>query len=313
MEVLCALGAAAATAIGVAVALPGGRGVAVASPGRAARSARHVVGRLLRRLGTLPAVAALMGLPAWAALVAELREAAGEHGLEADDPEVAGALVLAAAAVVAAGGVLFASVAAALVVAVALPVVVAVRHSSRVAASRREVAASMPGVFRTLSVAMGSGQTLAQAVEYVGTHERGPASRAFGRMSLRLRCGVSTERAVELLAEELDSPGASLLASALVISHRTGCPLRDLLMRSARLVERQGEFERLLSVKTAQVRLSVKVVCLLPVLLVGVLALVSPDFQEGLLTPVGLGCVAAALALDGVALLIIRRIVSGVL
>ena len=115
------------------------------------------------------------------------------------------------------------------------------------------------------------------------------------------------------LARELDVPGAKLLATALVISHRTGSPLRDLLMRSAVLAERQGEFERMLIVKTAQVRLSVRIVCLLPVVMIAILALISPDFQAGLLTPVGMGCVALASLLDGTALLLIRRLMSGVL
>ena len=170
----------------------------------------------------------------------------------------------------------------------------------------------MPGVYRTLSVALASGQTLAQAVSYVGAHERGPVADAFTRMSLRLRCGSSTEDAVVLLARELDVPGAELLATALVISHRTGSPLRGLLMRSAALAERQGEFERLLGVKTAQVRLSVRIVSLLPAAMLALLALVSPDFQAGLLTPTGLACVALAAALDTTALLIIRRLMSGV-
>ena len=54
-------------------------------------------------------------------------------------------------------------------------------------------------------------------------------------------------------------------------------------------------------------------VCLLPVVMICVLALISPDFQEGLLTPVGMGSVALAVALDGVALLLIRRLMRGVL
>lgn len=172
---------------------------------------------------------------------------------------------------------------------------------------------AMPGIYRTLSVALGSGQTLSQAVAYVSAHERGPAAGIFARMSLRLRCGVSTEDAVGQLAEELEVSGADLLADALVISHRTGSPLRDLLMRSARLAERQGEFERLLAVKTAQVRLSVKIVCLLPVVMVGALAVISPDFQSGLLTPVGMGCVLLAAGLDSLALVLIRRLVRAVI
>ena len=159
---------------------------------------------------------------------------------------------------------------------------------------------------------MGSGQTLAQAVEYVGTHERGPAAEPFGRLSLRLRCGLGTEEALGLLAAELEAPGVELLATALVVSHRTGSPLRELLTRSARLVERQGEFQRLLAVKTAQVRLSVRIVCALPLALVLLLALISPDFQRGLLTPAGLASVLVALAMDAAALLIIRKLMRGV-
>ena len=136
-----------------------------------------------------------------------------------------------------------------------------------------------------------------------------PFITIFARMSLRLRCGVSTEDAVSELARELEVSGAELLAAALVISHRTGSPLRELLMRSARLAERQGEFERLLAVKTAQVRLSVRIVCTLPAAMVAILAIISPDFQSGLLTPVGMGCLVLAAALDALALVLIRRLV----
>ena len=115
------------------------------------------------------------------------------------------------------------------------------------------------------------------------------------------------------MAGELDAPGVGLLVCALTISQRTGSPLRGLFQRSAQLVERQQEFERTLSVRTAQVRLSVRVVCLLPLLMVGLLSLISVDFQRGLSTTAGTLCVVVALGLDAVALLIIRRLMRGVL
>lgn len=89
--------------------------------------------------------------------------------------------------------------------------------------------------------------------------------------------------------------------------------MRGLFLRSARLVERQGEFERLLSVKTAQARLSVRIVCALPVAMVVLLSLISPDFQSGLATPVGIASVFIALSLDGIALVIVRSLLRGVL
>jgi pilus assembly protein CpaF len=83
--------------------------------------------------------------------------------------------------------------------------------------------------------------------------------------------------------------------------------------KSVDLVERQGEFERELEVKTAQVRLSARIVCSLPFLMVALLAVISPDFQRGLLSPVGLGSVAVAAALDSFAVLVIRRLMRAVL
>ena len=149
-------------------------------------------------------------------------------------------------------------------------------------------------------------------MEYLAAHERGPAAHAFANASLRLRCGSSAEEALGGLARDLDAPGVGLLTTALLISQRTGSPLRSLFDRAAALVERQGELERLLSVKTAQVRLSVRVVSALPPIMVGTLSLISPDFQRGVMTPVGLGCILVAAVLDAVAVVSIRALMRGI-
>ena len=267
----------------------------------------------LRRMGGWRVVSTLGDLRPVRSLADGLAHRLGRLGLELDAPSTTPALLLAMLLLSLLGGVLFATPLAALVVALGLVGLMLAGESSLRRRERQELLASMPGVYRTLSVALGSGQTLSQAVAYVGAHEHGEVARVFARMSLRLRCGASTEEAVDLLARELAAPGAELLATALVISHRTGSPLRDLLLRSAALAERQQEFERTLGVKTAQVRLSVRIVCLLPVVMMGLLALLSPDFQAGLLTPAGMGCVMVAALLDAVALLVIRRLMKGVI
>lgn len=281
-------------------------------------------GRRLPLLGSR-ARAALRWVSGWRVIgmlldvrcVRELSESLSERlsdgGVSLDRRSSAAALVVGALVASLLGGAFFGSPIAVLAVAAGLVGAMLARDSSVRQRERREALGAMPGIYRTLSVALGSGQTLSQAVAYVGAHEHGKVARVFARMSLRLRCGASTEEAVDLLARELSVPGAGLLATALVISHRTGSPLRDLLLRSAALAERQEEFERTLGVKTAQVRLSVRIVCLLPVVMMGLLALMSPDFQVGLATPVGIGCVTVASVLDAIALVVIRRLMRGVL
>lgn len=312
MEVVCALGAGALTGIAVLVATEGSEPAGVLSAGRVLRGAFLAI-RLLERAGRGRVAGALLARRDVRVLARGVARAAAARGVELGEGAAVAALGAAALLASLVSALAMGSPVAGVAMACGLVGAALLRERAGRRRLREEVLSSMPGIYRTLSVALGSGQTLSQAVSYVSTHERGPAAEVFGRMSLRLRCGTGTEEAVGLLARELDAPGTELLATALVISHRTGSPLRDLLMRSAALAERQGEFERLLGVKTAQVRLSVKIVCLLPAVMIAVLALISPDFQAGLLTPVGLGCVALAALLDGAALLLIRRMVQGVL
>ena len=179
--------------------------------------------------------------------------------------------------------------------------------------SALEIAHMMPSIFRTIAVALGSGLTLSQSIEYVSKHTEGVVSESFCIADMQIKCGFPIEEAIEDLAERLDAPGVNLLASALVISHRTGSPLKNLLQKTAELVELQEKNQRLMATKTAQVRLSARIVCLLPVVLLIILSLVSPDFQKGLFTPSGVICIVIAMVMDCIALLIIRSIMRGVM
>ncbi|ERL12828.1 type II secretion system protein F [Coriobacteriaceae bacterium BV3Ac1] len=176
-----------------------------------------------------------------------------------------------------------------------------------------QLAKEMPDALRALALALSSGETLSQAIDYVGSHGQGPTAEAFSRVAMRLRCGDSVQEALCLLEDELVVPRMGLVITALLVSQRTGSPLRSLLQTSAELAEKQGELERLLAVKTAQVRLSVRIVCLLPLTMVALLSLLSPDFQVGLSTPAGAGSVIVALLMDGLALFIVRRLMKGVI
>lgn len=312
MEVLLGLGCAACGWAAGFVLSAGSRRQGAGAALRRNRALERV--RLgLGRLASLRLVAALLARPAWAHLAELVCGRVGELGLSPSTGEAGAAMVLAIALATVLAGLASRSPLGGIVVCGLCVIGVHVLEASRQRRRARRLAEEMPGVFRTLSIALGSGQTLSQAIDYVGSHERGLAAEGFARTALRLRCGIAPEDALERMADELDAPGIGLLVTALLISQRTGCPLRDLFQRSAKLVERQGEFERSLSVKTAQVRLSVRIVCVMPVVMIALLSLMSPDFQAGLATPAGAGSVVLALAMDATALLVIRRLMKGVL
>lgn len=274
------------------------------------------VGRRLERacsgLSGLRVIGLLMRLGAWADVATEVSALAAARGMALSGEEAIAAACLASLAAALLGVVLSRSLLGAAVVLVGVAVIVPLWSQARERATRAELAREMPDVFRSLAGALGAGQTLAQAIEYVALHERGPAASHFMRASLRLRCGFSAAVALDELAHELKAPGVELLASALLISQRTGSPLRELFASAATLVERGMEAERSLRVKTAQARLSIRIVVAMPMAMVALLTFISPDFQAGLSSPVGIGSVLAAACLDVTALLIIRRLMSGV-
>lgn len=316
MEAVMLLGIAACVAACERLLMPASSQPRVPLPlvlERARLSAQRFALLWLGRLSQTAVVEYLMARACWARTARRLAELPQVAQLRVS-PHVCCAGVLAAqvAAAVLVGVLMGSAVCVPVVLCVALAAVPAV-DARALDLERKKTMAQMPQVFRTLSVAMGSGQTLTQAVEYVGAHSTGQVSECFSRLGLRLKCGQTTEEALGCLHNELDAPGIGLLSTALVVAHRTGSPLRHLFQKSALLVERQSDYERMLAVKTAQARLSVRIVCLLPALLVVCLTFISPDFQRGLLTPSGFGCVAVAALLDLLAVAIVRHLIKGVL
>ncbi len=263
-------------------------------------------------LGSAPILEPLVQSAPWIACEDALREAAAKVDLYLGRRSAAGAIVLAtlAASLVASwlcGTLLMVPIA--LLGSLALvPFVAKALDRAR----KDSIAAAMPDLLRSLASSLGAGKTLTQAIGYVGSHAKGDAGRAFVRASLAVQCGMSVFEALGELERTLDAPGVSLLTCALTVSQRTGAPLDDLLRRSAALVEEQQSLKAELATKTAQVRLSAHLVMILPAALVAFLAMLTPDYRQGLSTLLGLACLLIAVALDVIALFAMRRIMAEV-
>ncbi len=311
MEGLYVVACGASMAAVAAVATGGG--ASRHAQGWSVRAAGRVVNAWCAWVGSARLLTLLQGIPSWRAASEGLARRSRRWGGYLARGEAGALLLTGLVCLWVLAGLLSRSVLGCCVGVVLTCIGIPLWHSSRQRARERALIDEMPEVFRTLAMALGAGETLMQAIEYVGMHERGYAGEAFVQAALRLRCGASAEEAMDALGRELDAPGVGMLTTALVIAQRTGSPLRGLFQSSAQIVERQGEFERLLAVKTAQVRLSVRIVCLLPLLLVCLLSLISVDYQQGLSTLPGMVCVLVASVMDGLALLIIRRLMRGVL
>lgn len=237
-------------------------------------------------------------------------EGSGWRGIELAREELAGSLAIAVLLFGVAGG------AAALspwgcAVGVAAPwFALAMRATHRARTERQRIEAAMPEAFAALAIALGSGHSLAQGMRFVGAHAQEPVKSEFLRVSCAIDCGVPAASALDDLLERLPAPGLGLVSLALKVSQRTGAPLGGLLSDAADMVGERIELARCLDVKTSQARMSARLVALMPIAMVAGLAVLSADFRTGLAMPVGAGSVMAALALNGAAWIIIRRMME---
>ncbi|MBE6468672.1 MAG: type II secretion protein F [Coriobacteriaceae bacterium] len=192
----------------------------------------------------------------------------------------------------------------------AVPIVLAAGARSVGNRRARELEEAMPGSFKALAIALGSGCSLAQAMRFVGTHAREPVKTEFMRVGLSIDCGVPASEALDSLLERLRAPGLDMVALALKVSRRTGAPLGDLLVQASDLVGLRMQLKRQLDVKTAQARMSARMVAGMPVALIGALSLLSADFRTGIMRPAGAASIAVALALNAIAWMLISRIMK---
>lgn len=177
---------------------------------------------------------------------------------------------------------------------------------------REELVKEVPQIFRMLSGSLSSGQTLTQAISYVGKRGKGRIAKAFASAALSINCGENPFVALDNIALSFQIPSLTLLSCVLQISQRTGAPLAHLLENGAQMVEDESNLKQLLSTKTAQVRFSAQVVMILPVLLVLFLTLISPDFRSGVMSVIGIVSICIAVVLDGIAFISMKKIMASV-
>ena len=299
---------------GVALAAGSACQLLIAGPHKArAALGQSPLGSVLELIGAQPAVRELCAWEAVAPAASWLSQLAWNHE-DAIGPLRARGLLALSGPVAGAGAAFLGSSAPLFVVGfMAGYGGVLVAASSLRRTQTRQVAKAIPDAYRSLAGSLGAGQTLSQAIGYVGRHSRGKVGEAFKQGSFELACGASVEEAVDVVCGAIDDPSVGLLSCALLVSQRTGAPLAPLLERSAELVEDKEGLETLLHTKTAQVRFSAAVVMVLPLLLVGLLLLISPDFRAGVASPVGLGSLVIAALLDLGAIFIMRSLLRGVL
>ena len=137
---------------------------------------------------------------------------------------------------------------------------------------------AVPAALESMASCFGSGFTLQQTFEQVAHDIDGPLSATFRRSAHILEMGGGSERALRELWHGSHATELAFVAVALDIQHQSGGSMRQVLEAASETVKGELALRRSLRVQTAQAQLSARIVALMPLVLVSVLSLISPDF-----------------------------------
>lgn len=189
-----------------------------------------------------------------------------------------------------------------------IPAVRAVRVRTQTLQKRRQLRNSMPQAIRLLCIALDSGASLNQALDYAAQNSSGAIARELKRAVWDIRAGKSFQEAMESLRRRTGEGEFACLSVAMEIQHSCGGTLSVILGSVSQMLEQSAALEDDLVTKTTQAQLSAKVVAVMPAVVLILLTLVSPGFiGQFFQTPAGVAILALAVLLELVGAVLVKR------
>ncbi|MGE5507744.1 MAG: type II secretion system F family protein [Chitinophagales bacterium] len=179
------------------------------------------------------------------------------------------------------------------------------RQASRQKALGGQVAESLTVISNSLK----AGYSFLQAVEMVSKEMPPPISVEFGRLIREVSLGVSTETALEALAQRSGNDDLDLVITCVLIQRQVGGNLSEILDTIAHTIRERIRIKGEIKTLTAQGRFSGMVVSLLPFALGGMIWAINPQYVNQLFThPLGQSMLVFALISEVIGALVIRKV-----
>lgn len=146
----------------------------------------------------------------------------------------------------------------------------------------------LPGTVRALSSSVGSGLSMAQAIERMSVRAPAPIRTEFFVISNYWKLGSDFATSIEEAKRRLEMPNFTLFASAVVVNQRMGGNVTQTLDRLATSLEAIARMQRDVHAATAEGRTNIKVLAVAPFIMLGLTAFMDAEAVGMLFTkPVG--------------------------
>ncbi|RUW34584.1 MULTISPECIES: type II secretion system F family protein [unclassified Mesorhizobium] len=256
----------------------------------ASRRARAgVINRRLQRLGDAPAEQSLQSLLQERGLTASgdfifgavaLNRLYTQSGVTGN-PLAFAAVFLLAGLVLALmlplifGVATFVAIAIFVLVGVVLPLLVLQRARNK---RIQKFAGQLPDALDMIVRSLRAGHPTTVAIALVAREMADPLGTEFGIVSDEITFGLSLEQAVRKLSERVGFEGLHLLSVSLSIQAKTGGNLTEILSNLASVLRERRKLRLKIRALSAEGRISAWIISLFPIIMFGIMMLISPSF-----------------------------------
>ena len=175
----------------------------------------------------------------------------------------------------------------------------------------RRITEQLPAAIDLMSGGLRAGQAVAATIETVAQEVEEPLRSEFRRTSVELNFGLPFREAMLNLRSRVSVPDVQFLIAAILVQKETGGNLALILDKTSHVIRERLRVSGEMRVRTAQGRLTGKILCALPFVIFIGMNFLHPGYGRVLFeNPIGQKLVTYAAILMVLGMLIIRRIVN---
>lgn len=183
--------------------------------------------------------------------------------------------------------------------------------SVRAGKRRKKFADQLDDSLQLLSGGLRAGHSLQRAVDAVSQQAPSPTAEEFSRIMNETRIGRDLTDAMDQTAERMKSDDFSWVSQAIGIHREVGGDLADVLDQVGRTIRERNQIQRQVKALSAEGKMSAYVLMALPVMIIGILAIISPSYVKIFGSSIlGWGMVASGVIMMTVGGLWLKKIVS---
>lgn len=169
----------------------------------------------------------------------------------------------------------------------------------------------LPEAIDLMSRALRAGHAVISAIELVSQETSEPLATEFRIVFDEQNLGLPIREALLNLVSRVPTDDVRFLATAILVQKETGGNLAEILDKAASVMRERIRLKGQLRVYTAQGRMTGWFLCFLPFVVFGLISFVNHEYERQLWSnPIGVRLIYAALAMMGLGVYTIRKIIN---